>query len=557
MKKIVTLLSVPVVLLAAWGVTSWYIGQQTEASVRQFVDQQNQQFAASGVSQELVSYEKSAFGAKAVSKFKFDTPPLNEVIGEVQVINDIQNGPIFFGGGSPVQFGVSRITSHLDMDSLDEEQRQALKAAFAGQAPVSGHMVLGFSGTTAYNYHLNPLKLDEKGVVLSLDGADLSGDYSEGMKGRFTMQVGKLALNEPDSKLEMPSMTVDGNMTGMLAGQALGQFSVKAPQVSVLVAGTTVPVVFDMNLNTNSDVKDHEASGSVEFSADNIQGVDDALTRATVKLDFSGLNEEGLQKFGAVQADMQNALNQVEWNADAMETPEGQKKQQELMQKVSESGEEMVGLLFGQVLKTGKSRLHNVVKAESPKGTFNADIDLTYTGQGAPGVTELASFGPNDWAKMMQGKITLDADKAMLPAGTELMLGPLESQGLLKVDGAKIKSEAILAGDNVTLNGQQMSFADFWHLIAPDRSAAMQGSDADAANLGIPPDLMEKIQREGLTQENMQLLEESDDVPKETLEVFRQLQQMQSGLQEGQDEAKPDSKDARKEMGIMKQKDTK
>ncbi len=541
MKKIATLLSVPVVLLAAWGGSSWYIGQQTEASIRQLIDQQNQQMAGRGVKQELVSYEKSAFGAKAVSKLKFDVPPLNEAIGEVQFVNDIQNGPVFFGGGSAVQFGMSRMTTHLDMAALDDEKRQALKTAFAGQEPFIGHTVVGFSNTGTYNFSMNPLKLDESGTALTIDGANLSGAYSQDMTGTINMHVGKLEMKEPTSKLEIPSMDVEGNVTGVLAGQALGQFSVKAPQVSVLAEGTTKPVVFDMALKSNSDVKDHEASGSVEFTADNIQGVNDALTRAALKLDFSGLNEDGLKEFGELQAEMQNTLNQTEWNADAMETPEGQKKQQELMQKVSETSNQMVGLLFSKVLKTGKSRLHNVVSAESPKGKFNSDIDLTYTGQGAPGMTELVSFGPNDWAKIMQGKVTLDADKAMLPEGTEMLLTPLEQQGLLKVDGAKLKSEAILAGDNVTLNGKQMSFADFLTLLAPDTGAASAPEGAvggDAADLGIPQDLMDKIQKEGLTKENMQLLEESDDVPKETVDMFKQLQQLQQGSQQEQKDTK-------------------
>ena len=57
MKKIATLLSIPVALVVAWGGTSWFVGQQTETTVRQFIDQQNQQAAGRGVVQELVSYE--------------------------------------------------------------------------------------------------------------------------------------------------------------------------------------------------------------------------------------------------------------------------------------------------------------------------------------------------------------------------------------------------------------------------------------------------------------------------------------------------------------------
>ena len=141
------------------------------------------------------------------------------------------------------------------------------------------------------------------------------------------------------------------------------------------------------------------------------------------------------------------------------------------------------------------------------RGKLNADVDLTYTGQGAPSMTDLVAFGPNDWAKMMQGKVLLDADKAMLPEGTEMLLMPLSQQGLLKIEGEKVKSDVTLAGENVTLNGQQMTFADFLHLLAPDAGAGAAGmgatpdADGSAADLGIPADLMERIQKEGMTPE--------------------------------------------------------
>ncbi len=52
-------------------------------------------------------------------------------------------------------------------------------------------------------------------------------------------------------------------------------------------------------------------------------------------------------------------------------------------------------------------------------------------------------------------------------------------------------------------------------------------------DMGIPEDLMKKIEAEGITPEIIQLLEESDDVPKETVEVMKQLQQMQQQMGEG------------------------
>lgn len=540
MKKLVTLLSVPVVLLVAWGGTNWYVGQQTETSLKQFIEQQNQSMAQSGFKQELVSYEKSAFGAKAVTKLSMEMPPLSD-LGEIQLISDITNGPVFVGGGSAVQFGTARIDTHLDMDALDADKRQWLTTAFEGKAPLEGHTVIGFGGGTSYHFSTNPLKVDKDGTTAVVESITLSGTAAADQTGTIRVQAGKVDVKDATTQFTVPSTQLDGTITGMIGGQALGNFAVKAPGISVLAEGTTVPVSFDLALQTTSGTADNALAGKMALQATNIQGLKDALSKVDYTAEVSGLDVAGLEAMGKQQAELQNIQNQMVWSADATETPEGQQKQQELMTKLTESTGKVVETLFGKVLKTGKSRLHSTLLAESPKGKLNADIDLTYTGTATPDVMTLASYGANDWAKMMKGKMVLDADKGMLPAGTEMMLTPLTEQGLIKLEGEKIKSNIDLAGENVTLNGKPMRFEDLVKMLVPagmDQGAAVGG---DAADMGIPEDLMKKIEAEGITPEVIQLLEESDDVPKETVALMKQLQQMQQQMGEGKDAKLPEA----------------
>ncbi len=533
MKKLVTLLSVPVVLLVAWGGTSWYIGQQTEAALKQFIEQQNQASAHSGIKQELVSYEKSALGATAITKLTMDLPPLSD-LGDIQFVNDISNGPVFFGGGSPVQFGAARIHTQLDMAALDAEQREWLTTAFAGKAPLEGHTVMGFGGNTVYHFTTNPLQVDQDGTTAQMDSITLSGTSAPDMTGKISMQAGKIEIKDATAQFTLPSLQLEGDITGMIGGQALGTFDLNMPGVSILAEETTVPVSFDLAMQSESGISDNELAGKVAMQATNIQGVDDALSKLDFKLDVSGLDVAGVQELGKLQAELQSVQNQMLWSAEAMETPEGQQKQQELMTQLTDATGKVVETLFAKVLKTDKSRLHTTLLAESPKGKLNAAVDLTYTGKTAPDMMTLVSYGPNEWATLMKGKMTLDADKALLPPGSEMMLTPLSEQGLLKLEGEKITSAIELAGENVTLNGQQMSFADFVNMLAPlgmNQGMMEEGGDP---NMGIPDDLMKKIEAEGLTPEIIQLLEESDDVPKETIEIMKQLQQMQEQMGAGE-----------------------
>lgn len=539
MKKLITFLSVPVVLAAAWGGSSWYVGQQAENSLKQFIEQQNQQSSAGGVKQSLVSYEKSVLGAKAITKMTFEAPPFKELIGEVQFVNEIKHGPIFLNG-----VGLSRIHTTLDMDALPAEKRQALNTAFAGKPPIEAHTTIGFGGGSSYDVVMNPLKMTEAGSTISVDGAQLAGQASADMVGDFTLHIGKVEGKEGNSQFTMPSADASGDVKGMVAGQALGTFDLKVPQVSILAEGTTEPFLFDLSVKTASDIKDNELEANVVMQLDNIKGVKDAISKVQYTVDLKGMSADGLKEISALQAEMQNAMDQMSWNADAMETPEGQKKQQELMDKVSSTGEKMLSTAFSKVLKTDKSQLHVKIDADSPKGKANADMDLLYVGKGAPDMMQLASYSAVDWAKMVKGKVLLNLDKGILPEGTEMMVEPAIQQGLLVKDGEKFKGELLLGDGNLTLNGKQLPLDEVLSQFLPATGvgAAPALTPESGNDMGIPEDIMQKIQQEGMTPEVMQLLEESDDVPPETLEMFKQLQQIQNDVQTGklpEDDAKP------------------
>ena len=181
--------------------------------------------------------------------------------------------------------------------------------------------------------------------------------------------------------------------------------------------------------------------------------------------------------------------------------------------------------------------MHLNFAAESAKGKDNADVNLVYAGTGTPDMMQLATYGANDWAKMVKGKLLLDIDKGILPEGAEMMVTPVVQQGFLVQDGDKFKGELNLAGETVTLNGKQMPFTDLLQQFLPGMGAANAGnatlSPKAGSDLGIPDDLMQKMQKEGMTPEIMQMLEESDDVSPETLKMLKELQQMQPDVQAG------------------------
>lgn len=523
------LLSVAVVLGIVWAGTSWYVGQQTESVLQQFISAQNEQAASLGITQEIVSCERSLLGAHAITRLTTSAPPLNELIGEVQLVSDITNGPVFFGGGSPVQFGLSRIKTRLDMDSLDEETRQWLAAAFDGEQPFKAHALVSFSGVTDYRITLNPMKLDRDGTTFVMEGAAVAGSADADMLGTFRMQAGTIEIRTDKSSFTIPSVEASGTITAIVAGQAIGSFGISAPQVAITSPEAAEPFTFDAALKTSSAVKDSAAEGTFDLVMDNIQGGGNFLSKLDYSLEFEGINIAGLEEINRIQKDMVKLRDQMGWDEEAMKTPEGVQRMQELLTGFTE---QMVEAVFSKLLQTGKSRMRNVLVATSPGGKAHADIDLTYTGKGTPGMTQLSSYGPDDWAKMLKGTIVLNLDQAMLPEGFVMVLMPFIQQGLIVQMDDTLQARIELAGESVVLNGTRMRFTDLLHMLSPTTGEDMLEEDINAGT-GMPADLMQKIQKEGLTPEVMQLLEERDDVPAETLEMLRQLQRVQQDMQAG------------------------
>jgi uncharacterized protein YdgA (DUF945 family) len=543
MKKIVTLLSIPVALAVVWGGASWYIGQQTETLVKDQMAKSNELLAKSGVKQELVSYEKGLSSSKAISKIKFDNPMLAQTFGDLQIVNEIQNGPIFFGGGSGISTGLSRWKTTLDTQVLPAETQQKIKEVFEGRPPFEANTIVGFGNTASYVINVNPVIVKENGeTVLSVAGVTAEGvSDTQDYTGTMHLQMGKLVAGKPGENLTIPTLEANADVKGLIATQILGTVDLKAPKISIQAQGLPEPATFDINVKTDTQQQNNDINSKFALNADNItiKGLPNSLTNASYTVDMQGLNVAGLEEVGKIQGELQNLQSQIEWNAEAMETPDGQKKQQEIITQMGQISEKLLNTIFAKVLQTDKTQIHQVLNLVNEKGKINADVNVTYTGKQAPKLNELASFTPNDWAKLMKAAVNIQADKAALPEAANMFTGMLTGQGLLKDEANQFKLDLKTNGDKVNLNGKEMTLDEFLAQVAPNLgasgAAAPDSSALGGEDMGLPADLMQKVKEQGLTPEVMQLIEESDDVPAETKETFKQLQAMQADLKAGKE----------------------
>ena len=510
---------------AAWVGSSWFIGKETESLLKAQLEQSNQQMMASGFKQELVSYERSLFGAKAVTRMSVNEPLIGEWLNNMQFVHEIKNGPVLFSNG--VKLGVSHWESHIDTGSLPAKTKAFVDQAFAGKEPLVAYTDIGFDKNISSTLTINPMdgKLDETGTTLKLAGATATGTMSATDKtGPFSLKAEAFELRNADMTFSVPSIEMEGK-TAQIAG--LENFTAKMPNISILAAGETEPVKMDMNIQSSGSEQNGAIQGNGVVQVANIQGKDIDLKQVDLKLDYAGLKLEGLQEIQALQAKLQDIQARMLVDETATELPEGQKQQQQLAQEAQQVSEQLLDVILNKVLQAGQSKLRYDLGLTLAKGKSSSVVDLTYAGSDKPiQLNDLMLYGPQDWGKLVRGSIDINADKAIIPEDLGMMLAqPLEQKSIIDENG-QYKLQLKLLGDKAELNGTPVEFAELIGKFMPQMP-----SMGDTANLGIPPDLMKQIEEQGVTPEIMQQLEESDDVPKETLEMLRQLQQMSTQTQ--------------------------
>lgn len=524
MKKIFYFVLFVVVLVVLWAVASVLIGNKTETVLQQQLQQANTLTATDGIQQELVSYDKSFFGATAVTRLKVDTVGL-DVFDEVQFIHRIKNGPVLFHDG--VQLAASHWQSELDLSSLDEASRDAVQTAFAGKTPVQIDTVLNLDETADYQGVINPLNWEsDAGGVIRLAEATFNGSHDLTVNGGpFALNVTQLELRDSELRLAIPALQAQGSASAQL-DQLQGDFNLEASQVSILPAGMTDAISFNVALNSKAEVVGAFLQGDLELAVTEMQQVPRVQT-INWKMQYEGINADGMKAVNRLQAKMHNLEQQLLFNQDEqIELPEGQTQGMALLTEIQQVAGELVDTVFNQALQADKSQLIQALTVSGEQGQLQADATLRYAGTDQTmSLDRLMFFEAKDWGALVRGTVNVVADKALLGDEAAVLLGTALAQGGITEADKAYQMALNLLGEQVEINGKTVPFAALPSKFLPQMPAL-----APREGIDVPDDIMEQIEQQGLTPEIMQQLEESDDVSPETLKLLKQLQQMQSQL---------------------------
>lgn len=529
MKKLLGfLLFLSILALAIWGGATWFIGQETEKQLRHHIASSNA--ANQGLAKmELVDYKTTSFmEAQATTKITTGVPFIDDILADANIITKIKHGPAILTD-SGVEFTASKWTSHIDLDSLDEEVTGYITELFGDKNPLLAETLIGFDQKA--HYTLTMPALSQEGTAnFAIDGLAITGTQSlQDKTGLATLTIGEMHLQDDSLEAIIPSITANLDIQGFIGSQILGSSKISAPAIKLKPASGD-EIRFDLSAETVTQQKDDEIDGTMTFIANNITEPSNTVELVNYDINYQGLSASGLDELSNIEAELNNLQSQLLWNMDATENPEGQDKMMALIEKMQQTTQQMIKVLFDKVLIATKSQINQSLKLSGGKGVSMLDTEFIYTGNKDKQPVDVDKLMLGDLTGLLQiiaGTIAIDIDKSMLPPEISMIVGMGVAQGIAKDENNKFSLHTSLTDGEITLNGETMSFEEFVAKFSPEMPSAV---DNPNSSLALPADIEKRIQEEGLTPEILQDLAESDDVDPEVLKQLEELNRMMESV---------------------------
>ncbi len=548
MKKLLILTSVLLVMVALLGgLLLWFVGVKTEQQLRQLLPTMTT-VQAKGVPRPLhtlVNYQRTLFGAQAITRLDVRATPLGAWVDELRFEHRIQHGPLVWR--APARDGASpsydqrgpllpvlmywRTT--LDLSALSRDNRRLLQQAFAAQQPLLAEGYIDYAQGLHYQARLAPWQGQIDAVErFELGGVQLSGQRpartaGEGAAAMLTLDIATIKWGNGTSELQIPQLKLvlnPPNPSGVASGQRL---SVLADDVRLQLAEAKETVVFNFSGAGGYRPNNDELEGEWALRLDDFRTSRYPLQRLDVTATFSGINAVGLGGVYQLQQrfqDMQAARTEHE---ETLEMPESRRALHQLALESEAVLDELLQALFSQLLQPEQSRLSYTLAMITPQGQLEHSAALAYAGtERSIQRRQLLDYGLADWLKLVRGRVQLGLDKAVVPLELNAALAALlQKQVLLAADG-QYRMDLQLTGYDAELNGRPYAYERLAEKVDPVLPSLLKKVQGMA-----PSDMMRHIETQGLNDEVLQAMAADQRFSAETLELLYQLKAMNERLQ--------------------------
>ncbi len=374
-----SIVTLSILLLIIWAAAVWYFGNRTEQQFVSALENNNLVLGEKLFRTELLSYTKTLTGAEAHLTLSSDSSFISERIGDIPIIAELINGPVFFEK-SDISTGSARWIIKVDTKRLSKQQKENLQNIFTKTLP-SVIVRVDFDKKVHY---FSRIKFDQLGILMT-------GIYDlESQQNRGAINIDKVRYGNSSNQLFAENVKISfQHQKAITSHYKPGTMALQIPELQINHQLLNNPVVFSVKANSNIRSENNFLNGFIHFSFKNLL-VTNKLTKlsiselpiknAELSLQFKQISTEGYIDLSEKLAELENLKQQAIWALEENgELPEGQDQIWQLYQRIDKLSEIRPKLIANTLFNDGKSNVSFEFKADnnSRESTVFGDIAVS------------------------------------------------------------------------------------------------------------------------------------------------------------------------------------
>jgi hypothetical protein len=395
MKKFISsTITLLLLLIIIWSITSWYFGTQAENALKSALEINTGVSGEKLFRAELIEYRRTWLGAKAKVRLSSDNIYLSERLNEIDLSANLLNGPVFLTEKG-LSLGTSLWSIRVDESSLTEDQLQTLQGIFPQGLP-SIDIRQDFKQRADYVAKFHSML----GKVLITGLFDLD---SEDNRGAITLD--DFVLGVPPNMIRAKSVNISyQHQKALTSAYNPGTSSLQIPVLEISLNSLPGPIRVSVKANSDISIDNNNLKGFIKVNAINKNLQIFPVKGAGFTLQFKGLSGDGLVQLTEARAELDNLYQQTQWLLEEQgEVPEGQDQIWLLRDQIENASKRLPQTLMQTAFNEAKAQVNFTVK------TFSNTSDSTLSGEIVP-ADSLQSADSLISFFMARARVSLDDD---------------------------------------------------------------------------------------------------------------------------------------------------
>ncbi|SFV57684.1 hypothetical protein MNB_SV-14-1381 [hydrothermal vent metagenome] len=392
MKKISLIL---ITTLALWAISTFIIGNQTQAQLQNYIDKSNKLYANNGIELKLTNYKKSFLNSTAQVEINFSDPKIVKLLEKDYIVPlklnyYIEHGPIFFQNGLGV--GLSKIENKLLLSSIlkGDAKKEFLKLV-KDDLHLNTEMVLSFAKKLNYKIQSDKLNIKEDKKTLSISPLNIEGTSNiKTFKGDGTVKIAKLELKEDNSSngMELNNLIAKVKINEIFNDAIFfGDFKFSVDKM--IIKDESNPKLKKIDIAFDAEMSNQRASqttmnslfnGTINLTNTKLPKEFKELESINLSADMKELGIEGMFEFQQVTQNIQKEQNELIKKLQTQKPEEMQTTMKELRNIEEKFLTKIIHTLNKLLIKDKTSIAYKAKINTKDKQTSKALLEVGYTG---------------------------------------------------------------------------------------------------------------------------------------------------------------------------------